>query len=480
MFCHLHEPSCVIILTDMYSNKLVIRFDRESELNVTSIHEHVGTLYDIGYSGLFSCDGYFAVYIQGLHNNIRMAPGKIMKKCQHFGDIESVQKFVNREGTLIREVGCFRKHGRETAQDVINKTKNTGDHINIHGDHNTVNNVTNIDNSVTNNIDNTVINLHIHAFGEEAVQHITLEQLKKLIGDKEKNIEATKKDLTKNHRYDQVVDDAWKTFRDKQKLKIDTEKTRKIEEEGSKTSKRAGESLPPVESDSSGDEEEDEPSFPGEPVRFEADSDSEYNKVLRVRVENRAMLHEAGNSRAYDLPHEMAQLFYSNPHNSNIVGSTKSGDVKYFDGTRWIQTTVNQLLEVIIDNWKLKTKETVELLEQDAGEDLTGSFEGDYSSKVIRMFDIEQLVTEPNRKWINRWVRKQSLGAIGKSCAELKHAEETTRKRIKRVSGKEAHLKGKPVVRNTTSWDEFVSMEIEEPGSAQGQEITMEGRCPMP
>lgn len=462
--------------TVMYSAKLVVLFHQDCALNIGAIYDQIRICYDVGYAGLYKCDGYQAVYIQSAHKGIRMAPGKLEKKCQRFGEIGDVQKYEKREGTLIREVGCFRNQGRQPADKVINKTKNTGDHINIHGDHNSVS----IDNSVTNNIDNTVINLHIHAFGEEAVQHITLEQLKKLIGDKEKNIEATKKDLTKNHRYDQVVDDAWRTFRDKQKLKIDTENCRRVVEEGRKTSKRAGETLPPVESDSSGDEEEDEPSFPGEPIRFEADSDSEYNKEVRIRVENRAMVYEAGKCRAYDLPHEMAQLFYSNPHNSNIVGSTKSGDVKYFDGTRWIQTTVNQMLEVITDNWKLKTKETVELLEQDAGEDLTGSFEGWYSSQVMRTFDIEQLVTEPNRKWINRWVRKQSLGAIGKSCAELKHAEETVRKRIKRVSGKEAHLKGKPVVRNTTSWDELVSMETEEPGSAQGQEITMEGRCPMP
>lgn len=124
------------------ATKLVTLFDQDCVLDVDQIHAHVSSIYNLGYTGLYKVNGHLAVYIQSSDKRYRLAPGKMKNICAQFGDIRGVQKYAHRIGTLVHEVGHFRKHGKESAHGATNE-------INIIGDNNTVHNVNNIDNSVT-------------------------------------------------------------------------------------------------------------------------------------------------------------------------------------------------------------------------------------------------------------------------------------------------------------------------------------------
>jgi len=97
----------------MYSTKLAIRFKADCVLNVKDIHQQLNTIYPVGYTGLFDYDCYQEVYIQGSHKNVRMAPNKIRELGGRFGEVDDVHRFAHRSGTLVEDMGEFRKRGRE-------------------------------------------------------------------------------------------------------------------------------------------------------------------------------------------------------------------------------------------------------------------------------------------------------------------------------------------------------------------------------
>lgn len=430
------------------ATKLVIRFHADRILDVTEIHRHVLDFYNVGYSGLYSHNGYLAVFVQSSERRYRMAPKKMKKICSRFGQIEDVQIYDKREGDLIDEVGQFREPGRRPVREVINE-------INITGDHNTVHN--NVDNSVTNNIDNRTIHLHIHALGKEDITHITVEQFKKLIGDKEKNIQTAKDDLTAkltDVEYEARIFRQWNQSRYDQRRKFNKRKSRDeaIEINEVRKGVKGCKLIPVPELDTSDEEEEDH--LGGEPVIYDPDSDSEHTMETKKRYENVALLNESGHCRAYTLPHELAALMYENPNNSNIIASAKSNNIKYLRGSSWRTIFVGDL-DKIVDNWILKTRQTVDLLKKRAGEDFTQSFEGEYVSKVMSMFDEERVVTCAEWKAYGRHVKTRSVQCIENMNLELKGVELETGKRVKRLSGYEHGLQEGDIVRNVGTWDDL-------------------------
>lgn len=408
------------------ATKLVIRFHRGCALDAEAVHAHVSGFYDIAYTGVYDCLDYKAVYIQSSRKIIRMAPGKMKKKCQHFGEIDHVQKYTRREGTLIDEVGSFRRAGRKSTVKRLNETDTVA---------------TRTDSSVTNSI-----NLHIHPFGEEDVSRITVGQFKEIIGDRDNVIQSTKDSLPDHEK---LAGDAWESLRCRQRHRYNKEAYRKERLELCRQ-------VPDWESDSESDEGEGI-TIGGEPVRYEADSDSEYNDELKKKVGTLSLLKESARHRMYDLPREMAGLVYDNPHNSNIVASTKDPNPVIFDGHSWTKKVAGHV-DHIIENWKLKTREALDMLKRTAGGELSESFEGRYATSLLSLLDDDEgPATHAEREITRRHVKKRALVSLENLSARLKSVEARSGKRVRRVSGKERGLKGGGVERKT-SWDELMSM----------------------
>lgn len=340
--------------TTKYSNKLVIIFHPHHVLDVGAIHKRVRSFYDVGYTGLYAYGDCQAVYIQGSHNNIRMGPGKMRTKCQDFGKIHEVKKYQHREGTMIGEVGTFRKHGREATDGKRESpsgqlgrefTDKVTAPLKLGGNHN--------------------INLQVHAFGHEDVSHISVEQFKQLIGGEDDILPNTNASLSEAAK-EKLVD------------------------------------------------------------------------------------------RAYEFLHQMAELLYENPHNSNVVFSVKSGHIAYLKGHSWLNMRRDEVGK-IFENWKDKTKQTLAMLEKSAGEGFPQSSEAGYVSHLLGLLDDDEPVTPARQKIIDRRVKQRSLTALDNLNGKIKGVQSLTGKSLKRVSGKEYRLKDEHVVIGTT-WHELESM----------------------
>lgn len=412
------------------STKLAILFAAGSDVGLKAISEQVSQQYGIGYAGLYDCDGHRAVYLQAADKKIRMAPRKLQKMCRRFGEIKSVEKYQERDGDMIEEVGTFRTRGRQSKDESMKVTTN------IHGDHNTVHQ--HIDRSVTNNItnvDNSVIHLHIHALGEEDLSHISLERLKEVIMSREENINVTKNSLEQKlseAAYAARVHRLW-------------EKNRRI-----KRHKRMN-TEPVLMSDCSDDE--GDLILKGEPVEYDSDLDSEYNKETKRRTEELSLLEESAKYRGFTIPHEVASLLFENPHNSNVIASTKSGDIKYFNGISWVKISTDEL-DQIVENWIQKTRQTVEMFKNHSDSDFAQSNEAQYVTNVLDMLEDGVTVHVNEQKGCSKFAKKRSLICIENMNMRLKGVESVTGRRVKRVSGREPGLQN--IVRNTT-WDELES-----------------------
>lgn len=183
----------------------------------------------------------------------------------------------------------------------------------------------------------------------------------------------------------------------------------------------------------------------GESMHYDPDSDSEYNVEIKKRVEN-ALLHESVKHRACSIPRELAALIYRNPHNSNIIASRKSGNIKLFNDA-WVVDEVGRLIDI----WMVKFRETADTLEKREGKNLTESFEGKYVTELLQFIDENHL----GQKIVSRDQKRRALICIENMNLEVKAVESVSGKKVKKVRGNERGLKD--VVRKTT-WEAFKAM----------------------
>jgi len=204
---------------------------------------------------------------------------------------------------------------------------------------------------------------------------------------------------------------------------------------------------------SDGSDDEGELILNGEPVEYDSDPDSEYNKETKRRTEEISLLEESARYRTFTIPHEMASLLYENPHNSNVIASTKSGDIKYFNGKSWVKISTDEL-DQIVENWIQKTRQTVEMFKNHSDSDFAKSNEAQYATNVLDMLEDGESVHVSEQKGCTKFAKKRSLICIENMNMRLKGVGSVTGKRVKRVSGRENGLKN--VVRNTT-WEQLES-----------------------
>ena len=382
--------------------RLVLQFASDGVIDIQDIHTRLCQFYDIGYTGLYDCGGHMSLYIQTASKQVRMTPGKLMKICKEFGPIASPVHFNNRNGTLIEEVGSFRNRGPAkrwktpsgktpvSNNNTVNNTVNNNDHST------TINN----DHSVnTTNNDNT-IHLHIHAFGEEDVSHITMDQFKSLIGTKKEVMDMVRQYYTPN-AYNNITEVAWHDMRrtlahalylKEQDDRYYAELAAAAPAPSDAAPDAAADATPHAEaakgaepsevssdipSDAAPDAGADEQAAKGAELSevssetsddlpdsdyllnvkdFDMNELSEHTQKLKALFFEKAVLDEHARSAACSLPFQLAELMYENPHNANVIHATKNGRIKYFDGASWVEILVSTIGDVVRCSTKLGEK----------------------------------------------------------------------------------------------------------------------------
>lgn len=94
-------------------SRLAVRFETDGIADVEAIHGNLCHVYDVGYTGLYDCGKHMCLYIQTASKVTKMTTAKVLKICKDFGATATPTTFECRNGTLVAEVGYFRKCGRQ-------------------------------------------------------------------------------------------------------------------------------------------------------------------------------------------------------------------------------------------------------------------------------------------------------------------------------------------------------------------------------
>ncbi|CAN0271827.1 unnamed protein product [Ectocarpus sp. 6 AP-2014] len=425
--------------------RLVVAFggDVSSDVDVSEIYATLRLVYDIGYIGLYVWRDHKYLFLQTKDWRVQMTPNKVRKICCRFGNIGKVENFSRLEGTCVEQIGTFRKTGRKaapkgTATTNIDNSTNITNNI-------TNNNTTTIDNSVTNN----TVHLHVHAFGQEDVSNISLQAFQELIGEKDHILKNIRNELPEVCTY--ITSREWE--RVYHRLYEKQEKAKALA------------SPPDMASDSEDDCTVGESGvyipkslmIRGQEATYERiNGDDELKKELKRLIEEMTLLQEDAKYRCLEAPRGVANLMYDNPHNCNIIASTKDGTMKYYDGKSWQKVRIDNMA-FVFDNWEKKFRETVEMLTEREGIAMTESFQGHFCQELMSKWD-EPVRVEP-KTWRRMMAdqKRQALLALDNMNRRFKEVKKTTGKKVERGSENDRDVKRRKYMKEAT-WTKLAAL----------------------
>lgn len=282
--------------------KVCVVFGSSYLLDFDELFRELQASYTIGYAGLFSNLQQSYLVLQTTPKKTYMALGKVTKIFEPF-----VQEFQVLPGvdnkvfgyTLIEERGRFRTRGGKRQLKTPSQLK--------------------------------ITYLFTNPLGEEDVSHITPEQVDRLVGSEDEVVRYFDRLFDASTKREMMANE-WGKFR-----RYSREKVRRWDkQEKSSLCRQLG--IKPV-SESNPDIQED----PGDGDKLEAppvydpDSDSEGNVQRKRNLLENIFVEIAPETRKDDFLKEFEILLLENPHNSNVIASTKDGYFKYFDGRRWVK-----------------------------------------------------------------------------------------------------------------------------------------------
>lgn len=407
--------------------RLELGFKTDSIVEVQSVYDTLSRHYRMGYVGAFVRDSRLSVYLQTASNSVRMTPRKVFKICKALGALELPRAFKHRDGTLVSEVGVFRAFGRQRgprkqATNPAGKTVNRSDSFNQ-----------------TDNRVNTNVFVQINKVGEEDVSHITMEQVKKLVGGSREEVLQMMQEKLPKHVYQNIIDEMWQGLRT---LLLNKE-YEKCEDAGGSSDDEAPMMKPSDCMDLV---------VGGEPIRYDGNPHSEYNKEAKKKVATMAILERSAVEKRYSLPHQFAELLFASPHNLNVRHPSNAGYIEYFDGEMWVKEG-NHKVDMIIGNWQEKAGELLRLLEMRHGSEWVGSFGEHMASTVLKYSKYEHGCF--SAKPLGAHVRRCALLAIDNAEERVKLLKRRTGKRLRRVlSESDFDVRGGSLLRSTT-WEEL-------------------------
>lgn len=447
------------------------------------IWKDIRSHYTIGFSGLLR-DGV-SLFLQTSSNQTRMALGKIRKICNKHADVADVEPFDKCDGEFVvshgelKKTGGSRRRGCHQANEVddVNEVHevngvckvckvckecrvknaknskhtsttytesfNTTSHITTTNNYNS--NLTTKKTKKTKTKTN-VIHLHINALGEEDISHITARHLDGLVGTVDDVVGFFERNYVPNVRK-KIMNREWEKFRrfarervrqwDRQQQTRDPAHKSLCESLSIKES--SGDSC---ESEESDDDDlhppaqtplvkEEEVEILLRPPVYDPNSDSEGNADRKRKLLRDRLVEEAPAIRKDDFLKDFEGLIFKNPHNSNVIASTKEGYFKYFDGERWIKLYNKEFFDEVSMTRVKKADETLQKLVKEG--DLSEFTRSQVSSMVKRLFRFG-VGTEMDRFLRdNRDTTRDGILAAENQEAHLAFVERKLKRKIVRV-----------------------------------------------
>lgn len=385
----------------MSFTRLQVCFDSLVETDIDEINDAISKVYPLSYMGKYIQDGKSNLYMQTSSIRIRMVPNKIRKILGKYGDITFIGTFKDVEGMADDDIGEIRRPSRKPK--VEKGSRNTEKTMTINGDHNTQ---TLTDNSVT---DNSVItiNLHVHAFGNEDVSHISQDKLDNWIGKKDDVIKYVRDEIG-----EYMVDAL------RHKVYSDQYSKRATEWESTSEESRS---------------ENDKPMFHNE-------EDSPHDLEVEGGL-MKELIEEYGRCNKKAIVTDFAKVLYDNPHNANVSINQKNGHFKIFDGRKWCQYEMPRLCEFLLENLRNKGQEALDRLDLNEKKFTRGFME-----YINLVWDDDDKSKDGNL------VRKRLANAVQDAVdSEISSIRSHIGKKIRRVNATEFRGKPGPVL-SENSW----------------------------
>jgi len=128
-----------------------VQFGVDTVLELKAVRNSLCRSYNMGYVGLYDCDFHLSLYMQTASVDVRMTPAKVLKICREHGEvIGEPETFKHIDGTLVSQVGHFRRSGARTGSRGERPAPNTQQRV-------------------------ATSNTNINPVGGEDLSHITLE-----------------------------------------------------------------------------------------------------------------------------------------------------------------------------------------------------------------------------------------------------------------------------------------------------------------
>ena len=330
--------------------KVRVSFGVESLLDFDQILHELQLHYAIGFAGLCKGDQGIWLYIQrDINTKTCMTLGKIRKICSKVAAVVEVEPFNIFEEELIESYGAFRHVGarghlreRSTDATVQSNTESNMESKNTtttssHNNTTTSSHNTTTTSSHINSNNTTHLHLHINALGKEDTSHITKETLEDFIGTPDQVARRLDGLYNMNSKL-RILKKKWASFRMYARQKV--RRWDKQEKSKDPDYKCMGEPLnikSPTPESEADDNYESEGEILEKPPVYDPDSDSETNTKRKQKLLKGGLLEEYPNLRKEEFLRDFEDWIYENPHNSNVIASTKEGYFKYFDGKGWIK-----------------------------------------------------------------------------------------------------------------------------------------------
>lgn len=413
--------------------KILVVFPPDALLDSEELINDLESQYRLAYTGLFYSEGRISLVLQTLPKSTCMMLQKVEQICKKYvQDIEALPYECGSKtlGKVLVERGQFRSWGGRRGLRKKTSTKRRKETSNLY--------------------------LHTNPLGDEDLSHITAKHLDDLVGSEDEVVGFFERNYTPFVTR-LIMAREWKKFR-----RYSRDKVRRWDQQsGGDECHVLG--IPQREEDdkesSSSDDDEDfsTESQPGEhleehlegPPIYDPDSDSEGNLERKRKLLRAKLVQRAPKTRKDDFLKDFERLILENPHNSNVIASTKSGYFKYFDGERWVKAYNKDFFDKVT---LTRISKATDILESSLN---VTPFTRSQVSSMVRLLlkydegsDVDKFVTDKAVK--DEAVRDGILAAENQE-SRLGLAERARKRRIVRVG---LDTKLKPVLKDST-WEKL-------------------------
>ena len=415
--------------------KIVVVFPPESLLDSEELINDLESQYRLAYTGLFYSEGRMSLVLQTLPKSTCMMLRKVEQICKKYVQDIQVLPYECSLGKALVERGQFRSWGGNRGG--LRDTK--------------VSKVSKIRSKRRRSKDSSSLYLLTNPLGEEDLSHIRAKELDDLVGSEDEVVGFFERNYAPYVKR-MITAREWAKFR-----RYSRDKVRRWDQQsGGNLCHALG--IPREEHSNTSSSDEDvelddtgealEETLKGPPI-YDPDSDSEGNLERKRKLLRANLVRRAPKMRKDDFLKDFERLILENPHNSNVVASTRNGYFKYFDGERWIKAHNKDFFDKVT---LARVSRATEVLENSPG---VTSFTRSQVSEMVRLLlkydegsDVDKFVRD---KAVKEEAVKDGILAAENQESRLGLVERSRKRRIVRV-GSGTTLK--PVVRKTT-WEKL-------------------------